>query len=275
VEKRPVECECRTCGAKFQGELTTYNFYRPPKEFRTPECPACVAKREAEEKRRLEEALETQRRVLRVKWRMESGLPLHLQNTRFSDLDQTYNPNAQQLCRDWADNFNLDDPKGLPSLVLYSSEPGVGKTTLLACITNYILDNWAGDVADRRCPIRFISGPDLVRRIRATYDIRKDDNIHEREEEVYKELAGRPLLLLDDVGKERASDFTRETYWYIINERLAAGLPVVLNTRLSLQSEGGLKTLMGVDTVDRLYGMCQGKVVEITGTSYRRLHKIP
>ncbi|MBA7711892.1 hypothetical protein ES703_120859 [subsurface metagenome] len=213
--------------------------------------------------------------ALRVKWRMESGLPIHLQNVHFTDLDASYNPKVQKLCRDWADDFDLDRAKESGSLVLFSHEPGVGKTTLMACITNLIFDSWKGELSERFCPIRFISGPDLVRRIRATYSIRKDDNVHEREEEVYRELTGKPLLLLDDVGKEKASDFTRETYWYIVNERVAANLPVVLNTRLPLGGEGGLNDLMGIDTVDRLYGMCQGRTVEVTGTSYRRLHKIP
>jgi len=275
VEERPEECECKSCGAKFQGEVTIYWYYNPPKEYRTQECPQCQEKREAEERKRHEEETETKRMALRIQWRLESGLPIHLQNVKFSNLDTSYNPKAQKLCQDWAAVFDLDRAKESGSLVLYSHEPGVGKTTLMACITNLIFDNWMGEPSERSCPIRFISGPNLVRRIRATYGIRKDDNVHEREEEVYRELTGKPLLLLDDVGKEKASDFTRETYWYIINERVAAGLPFVMNTRLSLHGEGGLNDLMGVDTVDRLYGMCQGRTVEVTGTSYRRLHKIP
>lgn len=275
VEKRSEECECKSCGTQFQGEVTIYRYYNPPKEFRSHECPQCQEKREAEERKKQEEEAEVQRLVLRVKWCMESGLPIHLQNVHFTDLDASYNPKVQKLCCDWSADFNLERPKEAVSLVLYSREPGVGKTTLMACITNLIFDSWKGEPSERSCPIRFISGPDLVRRIRATYSIRKDDNVHEREEEVYRELTGKPLLLLDDVGKERASEFTRETYWYIINERVSAGLPVVMNTRLPLYGEGSLNELMGMDTVDRLYGMCQGRTVEVTGTSYRRLHKIP
>jgi len=276
VEKRSEECECTSCGTRFPGEVTVYRYYNPPKEYRTRECPQCQEKREIEERKQQEEEAEVQRKLLRIKWRRESGLPLHLQNLEFGNLDNSYNPKAQKLCRDWADDFDLDRAKESGSLVLYSSVPGVGKTTLMACITNLIFDNWKGQPSNRSsCPIRFISGPDLVRRIRSTYGIRKEDNVHEREEDVYRELTGKPLLLLDDVGKEKASDFTRETYWYIVNERVAANLPVVLNTRLPLYGEGGLNDLMGIDTVDRLYGMCQGRTVEVTGTSYRRLHKIP
>jgi len=81
--------------------------------------------------------------------------------------------------------------------------------------------------------------------------------------------------MLDDVGKEKPSDFTRELYWYIIDERVKSGLPVVLTSRLPLEGKHSLEELMGVDTVDRLYGMTRGELLEMTGQSYRRGHAVP
>lgn len=49
----------------------------------------------------------------------------------------------------------------------------------------------------------------------------------------------------------------------------------MLNSRRPLTGANSLEELMGVDTVDRLYGMTGGEITEISGLSYRKLNKIP
>ena len=83
------------------------------------------------------------------------------------------------------------------------------------------------------------------------------------------------LLILDDVGKERPSEHTREVYFYIIDERYKAGLPVVITSNLPLEGQPSLCDLMGPSTVDRLIGMTRGRVIELKGKSYRQLRKQP
>lgn len=84
----------------------------------------------------------------------------------------------------------------------------------MVAIANFVIDNWSGEPGQIFRPIYFVKGPGLTRRIRATYNLRRDDVEHEREEDIYNDLRGVRLLLLDDVGKEKPSDFTRELYWY-------------------------------------------------------------
>jgi len=215
-------------------------------------------------------------RVLRQTWLYECGIPPIFRGIRFKDLDSSYQAKPQKICREWADSFVVEDPSISRSLLLYSSTPGVGKSVLMSCMAAHIIDNWDGNPERARCPIRFISGPEMVRRIRATYDV-SDNQRHERETDIYKELGGVGLLMLDDVGKEqpRSYRFTQEMYWYIIDARVRVGLPVVLNSRRPLTGDDSLQQLMGVDTVDRLYGMSGGHMTEIMGESYRRLKKIP
>jgi DNA replication protein DnaC len=141
----------------------------------------------------------------------------------------------------------------------------------MVAVANYVIDHWSGEPGQITRPIRFEKGPGLVRRIRATYSIRDKDDLHEREEDMYRELTGVRLLLLDDVGKEKPSDFTRQLYWSVIDERVTSGLPVIITCRLPLDS---LAELMGEDTVDRLYGMTGGKVETLTGGSYRRQNRV-
>jgi len=290
-ETRAEECECDTCHEKFPGEVTTYYFTSPPayaygtgwredflsREVRSKECPKCRHAREEEDRRQEEEENEVHRVVIRAKWRKVCGLPSGLKCTRFDDFEPAYYRSPLKLCRDYAKNFNVGTPQGTPSLLMYSSEPGVGKTTLMVCIANYIIENWRGDPHDTTCPIRFESGPGLVRRIRATYNLGPDRDRHEREEDVYAELRGVKLLMLDDVGKEQPQSyrFTQEVYWYIIDERVKAGLPVVVSSKLEMTGPGSLEELMTVDAVDRLFGMCRGQRVNLGGTSYRKRKLIP
>jgi len=276
-ETRAEECVCRNCGQPFEGEVTTYFFVKPPREVRPNECPRCRQAHEEEERKLEEQELEVRRIAVREKWLRECGIPWGLSCTRFADFKPDYQRRALKICREFAEDFNVDNPKGMPSLLLYSEEPGVGKTTLMACIATYIIDNWCGDPDNARCPIRFESGPGLVRRIRATFNITDEDRYHEREEHVYAELRGVKLLMLDDAGKEQPHSFrfTQEVYWYVIDERVKAGLPVVVSSRLEMKGPGSLEQVMGVDTVNRLYGMCRGKRVILGGRSYRTLHAIP
>jgi len=275
TETRPEDCQCEQCDSTFQGEVTIYKRLTPPKEIRPRFCPKCRAELQEREEREQQQELERQRQELRARWRLACGMPAEFLTKTFESFEREYQRAAHKVALDWAKKFNLDSPRGYPSLIFYSNIPGVGKGHLMAAIINYALDNWQGNPDRKRCPIRFESGPSLVRRIRATYNIRREDELHEREDEVYQSLAGVPLLLLDDVGKESPSNFTRETYWYIIDERVKSGLPVIISSRLEFEGERSLETLMGEDTVSRLYGMTRGDFIEMEGQDYRRVKAIP
>ena len=273
------QCHCETCGADFEAEVTTYYIGERERQVKPWECPACKEKRQAEEAAEREEWLKEARAEQREKWRRQCGIPEHLlSRSTFDTFETGYQDKARKNCLKYAQGLNLDDPRGYRSLILYSSKPGVGKTHLMVAIANYAIDNWNGELEmhhwgpEGRCPIRFEKGPGLVLRVRATYSIRQKDDHHEREEEIYNQLKGVKLLLLDDVGKEKPSDFTRQLYWSIIDERVTSGLPIVMTCRLPLDS---LVELMGEDTVDRLYGMARGQVETLTGESYRRVKRMP
>lgn len=255
------ERQCSDCGNSFQAAVIKIG----NADFTRKLCENCSAVREEKEK----EELQAQRlRDIESRlylWRQNSGMNGELQKKSFENFEG--GKATVKRAQEWAAAFDVDSPHGTSSLIFYSERPGLGKTHLMAAIANYVINNWNGDLGKGMIrPIRFESGPSLVRRIRSTYNL-PPDSTHEREEDVYSQLMGVRLLLIDDVGKETPSKFTRETYWYIIDERLKSNLPVIISSRLELSD---LETLMGEDTVDRLYGMVRGEMIVLKGTSYRR-----
>jgi len=273
-ETHSEELECETCHQKFAGEVTTFRFGGGERKVYPHECPECKAKREEQERLEAEEENRLRLIALKERWRKSCGVPQWMLDKTFENFEASFQKVAYREALSYADGLNLDDAMGYRSLILYSQDNGVGKTHLAIAIANRVISSWNGNRESSACPIRFESGPGLIRRIRATYNIGLDA-YHEREEDVYNQLRGVKLLILDDIGKEKPSEHTREVYFYIIDERYKAGLPVVMTSNLPLEGEPSLSDLMGASTVDRLVGMSRGKVIELKGKSYRQLKRQP
>lgn len=268
------ELACETCHQKFSGEVQIFHIGDVEKRLHPHECPTCKAKRKERERLEAEEENRLRLTDLREKWRRSCGIPQWMVTKTFANFEVALQKAAYKATYDYASGLNLEKPVGYPSLILYSAGNGVGKTHLAIAIANRAIDNWNGNPDYSACPIRFESGPGLIRRIRATYNIGLDA-YHEREEGIYNQLRGVKLLILDDVGKEKPSEHTREVYFYIIDERYKANSPVVITSNLPLDGQPSLSDLMGASTVDRLLGMSRGKVIELRGKSYRQLRKQP
>lgn len=266
---------CPECEQPFEAEVAVYWLFGRERAMRPRKCPGCKATEEVEQAKCQEERLTLERIAVRERWRRGCGIPEDFQLKTFDRFERKLQPDAYDATWNWAERFWVDGPRGYPSLLLYSDGPGVGKSHLMSAIANYIIRHWEGDPKHAICPIRFESGPGLVRRIRATYNIPREDQWHEREEDVYAELRGVRLLMLDDLGKEKASDHTREVYWHILDERVKRDLPMVLSSNLPPQGSGSLEELMGKYSTDRLVGMTRGHVIDMTGPSYRRQKLVP
>lgn len=273
LEKELVECQ--SCHQTFNAEITYYRVLGRERIVKPRECVPCRAEREAEEAREALEALTLQKIKLRKDWKSSCGISGWMMEKTFDNFDRRYQREAYGIALDYVQEFTTEQAIGYPSLVFYSEANGLGKTHLAVAIANHVIESWDGDPARASCPVRFESGPGLIRRIRATYNIRDGDSWHEREEDVYSKLRGVRLLILDDVGKEKPSEHTREVYFYVIDERYKSGLPVIVTSNLPLEGQPSLCDLMGASTVDRLTGMTRGKIIELRGRSFRQLKRQP
>jgi DNA replication protein DnaC len=273
-DKLAREIVCETCGNQFLAEASVINLGNRLREYWPQQCPACRDRQAAEDERLRQSYLVRGRQEDRIRWRQQSGMPEGLISRTFENFEAGWQDKALNICRKYAEGFKLEAAMGYRSLILYSPSPGVGKTHLVVAIANYVTEHWEGEPGTLCDPIRFESGPGLVRRVRATYGFKLGAIRQESEMEIYEKLKGVRLLILDDVGKEKPSDFTRELYWYLINERVASALPVLMTCRLPLEGTNSLQDLMGTDTVDRLYGMARGRIEILEGGSYRKFKKV-
>ncbi|MCZ6530923.1 MAG: ATP-binding protein [Chloroflexi bacterium] len=119
---------------------------------------------------------------------------------------------------------------------------GVGKTHLAASIAN--------EAAARGVPTLFLTVPDLLDELRATFSD-KDTTFQER----FDEIRTAPLIVLDDFGTQNATEWAREKLFQILNHRYTNHLSAVITTNLALEEiEARLRSrILDSSLVDRVY----------------------
>jgi DNA replication protein DnaC len=121
---------------------------------------------------------------------------------------------------------------------------------------------------------RFLTMAELLGAIKATYD-RERAAPHRRsgpggasEADLLDELAGLPLLALDDLGAENPTPWARDRLYTLVNRRYLGQRLTVVTTNLSLEA---LADRLGERTLSRLWGA--SLVVNFRGADYRERAK--
>ena len=126
---------------------------------------------------------------------------------------------------------------------------GVGKTHLACSIANKLIENGI--------PVIYGTLINLLAELRNSYDT--DNDISEMEIiKLYENVA---LLIIDDLGKEKPSEWGLEKLFTIINSRYENNLPVIITTNYNQNSlvqrlsiNGEIETATSI--ISRLYEMC-------------------
>ena len=118
---------------------------------------------------------------------------------------------ALRLCVEF-----VEQPHGW--LVLTGSH-GCGKTHLAAAIASEFVARTARDVM-------FVTAPDLLDHLRASYSPQAATSYDRRFDEVKRA----PLLVLDDLGTESATPWAREKLFQLLSYRYNALLPTVITS---------------------------------------------
>jgi DNA replication protein DnaC len=103
---------------------------------------------------------------------------------------------------------------------------GCGKTHLAASVAN--------EAVSLGIPTLFLTVPDLLDHLRAAFDS-EETPFDER----FDQIRRAPLLVLDDLGTQSATEWAREKLFQILNYRYINRLPTVLTTNLGLEELDG------------------------------------
>ena len=233
---------CSICGkekAWFKGEFLGVL-------LRVPIACQCEIEME-EELKRQDEARAKQERLKRV-------LAMSNLGERFKDASfdsWAHDPSTEgcfEAMKQYAEDFNRETETGF---CIYG-KAGNGKSHLAAALVNRVIERGYTAV--------FIEVPDLFSQIKATYSGEGS------EDSILRSLSSCNLLVLDDAGAERPSEWVQEKFFQIINSRYKNRLPIVITT--NTKDMAGLEEIIGFRAYDRVLEMC--KPLKNNGESYRR-----
>ena len=137
--------------------------------------------------------------------------------------------------------------------LLLLGDVGTGKTHLAAAIANVLIQ--------RGIPTLFGTFIDHLQKI-------KDEFNHTTLDTYLSKMKTIPMLVIDDLGKERKSDWTQQILFSVINYRYEHLLPVIITSNFN---DTDLLNYVGNATTSRLNEMCTA--IHTVGEDYRKRHK--
>ncbi len=129
---------------------------------------------------------------------------------------------------------------------------GTGKTFLAGCIANSLIEQGES--------VLMTNFAKILNTLSGMYSEEKNEFI--------ASLMRYSLLIIDDLGIERNTEYAKEQVYNIIDERYKAKLPLIVTTNLSLDELKDSKELMYQRIYDRVLSMCVP--VSFQGESHRK-----
>jgi DNA replication protein DnaC len=140
--------------------------------------------------------------------------------------------------------------------------PGIGKTHIAVAVLRQVIQRTGGRGL-------FYDTRDLLRLIRSTYN----PVVRTAEMEILRPVTEADLLVLDDLGAEKTSEWVEETLNLIVNTRYNERRATILTSNYEESDDptdpNSLLVRIGVRMHSRLYEMCE--MLEFDGADYRHL----
>jgi len=210
----------------------------------------CQCKCQVEAERRRKDREEHEQEMLHIRRMRDASLmDAKYKNARFDTYQITSNnKRAYNLARNYCQQF--DQMFANNQGVIFYGPVGTGKSYTAACIGNELLDHNQSVIM--------------------TSFVKILQNIEKQDEAGYiAMLNSAKLLILDDLGTERNTDYAMEKVYNIIDSRSRTSKPMVLTTNLSLSDMMNVDDIRYKRIYDRIFETCFP--VEVPGDSFRRI----
>ena len=163
--------------------------------------------------------------------------------------DDHSNPELSKIGRNYVKNFRefLNEGKGL---LLYGSV-GSGKTFISACIANSL-------ISDGYSALMTNFGR-IVNQMQGTFSEKQN---------ILESLNRYSLLVLDDLGAERSTEYMQEMVYNIVDWRYRSGKPMIVTTNLTGEQMKATDNIQLQRIYDRIFERCLP--IEVNGQSRRK-----
>lgn len=187
-----------------------------------------------------------------------SRIPRRYQHCQLSNFEQTVDSlrEAHRRARAFVDAFPAVD-KGL----LLRGRHGVGKTHLAVAMLREI-------IATKGARGYFYETRELLKLVRDTFA-----TAGESEMDVLRPVLDADILVLDDLGAEKTSEWVQETLGLVVNTRYSERRPTIFTTNLDDTADttnpNSMYVQLGARTRSRLFEMCHW--VDMEGPDVREV----
>lgn len=132
---------------------------------------------------------------------------------------------AKKWAIEYVKKFDIFKKEG-KGLYFCSAEKGSGKTRLMISVGNALISMYGTSV-------RFVTANDLLDSIRNSFG--KNAGEDDTYENLITDLKNIDVLLIDDVGAERPSDWVNEMFYSILNDRMTHKKVTLFTSNLSIE----------------------------------------
>jgi DNA replication protein DnaC len=196
----------------------------------------CICKCQKEERERQKQRMKEEEQLLYVRRLKAAGIQeRHLQDWTFASAMDT--PSVQMAKR-YVENWKKVKAENL-GLLLWG-DVGTGKSFLAACIANALLE--------KGVPVLMTNFSKILNQMGAMYS-----------DERYRYIASFnrfSLLIIDDLGIERNTEYALEQVYAVVDERYKAGLPLIITTNLTISQLRNPEDVAHARIYSRVLEMC-------------------
>ena len=238
---------CKYCKKPYvkTSNIFTKNYPKGLREMMVPQCDCELVQGE-----RKEEGLRLKNKIKALR---NAGLGKRFLTKNFNNFEQSLNQKTYDICINYARNMldNMESGQGL----LLHGPVGTGKTHLIAGIIDFVA---------RMRKRTFEGNMIFTTMINLLAELRFSVQEQGRTESIIREYQKCSLLIIDDFGTEKETDWTAETIYKIINYRYEEVKPIIITTNSNISE---FFKFFDERLASRIMETCT--ILKLTGKDYR------